>query len=186
MPSSDTSGSPEKPQSNTGPADKRQPRDRRKGTLKRSLARLAAIQALYQMEMSGATAGEVVDEFLRHRLNDEVDGLDLSEADRTLLADLVRGTTAERDRLDDMLAAVLNDDWPIDRLERLLRILLRTAVYELSERLDTPVKVVITEYMNLAHSFFSEKEPSLVNGVLDRIARSLRPEELEEDGGSAS
>ncbi|WP_282609138.1 transcription antitermination factor NusB [Pelagibius sp. Alg239-R121] len=176
MPSMDTNGSPEKPQA----------RGRRKGTLKRSLARLAAVQGLYQLELSGGNAGGVVEEFLRHRLNDEVDGLDLSEADRDLLTVLIKGTTAERDRLDDMLAAVLSDDWPIDRLQTLLKVLLRTAVYELSERLDTPVKVVISEYMDLAHSFFSEKEPALVNGVLDRIAHSLRPEELEEDGEVSS
>lgn len=168
-----------------GQAKKAPPRGRRKGTMKRSLARLAAVQGLYQLEMSGGNAAVVVEEFLRHRLNDEVDGVDMSEADRDLMATLIKGTTAESERLDDMLAAVLSEDWPIERLESLLKVLLRTAVYELSERLDTPVKVVITEYMDLAHSFFSEKEPALVNGVLDRVAHSLRPEELE-GGGEAS
>ena len=168
------------------PAKKTPPRGRRKGTMKRSLARLAAVQGLYQLEMSGGNAGGVVEEFLRHRLNDEVDGVDMSEADPDLLTVLIKGTTAESERLDDMLAAVLSDDWPIERLETLLKVLLRTAVYELSERLDTPVKVVITEYMDLAHSFFSEKEPALVNGVLDRVARSLRPEELGGDGEASA
>lgn len=155
--------------------------NRRKGSMKRSLARLAAVQGLYQLEMSeSGNAALVVEEFLRHRLDDEVDGLDISEADQDLLTALIKGTAAERERLDDMLAAVLSEDWPVERLQTLLKVLLRTAVYELSERLDTPVKVVITEYMDLAHSFFSEKEPALVNGVLDRVARSLRPEELED------
>lgn len=180
MSSSDSGDSPQTPK-----PKKAKPDNRRKGSIKRSLARLAAVQGLYQIEMSeNGNAALVVEEFLRHRLNDEVDGLDISEADRDLLTALIKGTTAERDRLDDMLAAVLSDDWPVDRLQTLLKVLLRTAVYELSERLETPVKVVITEYMDLAHSFFSEKEPALVNGVLDRVARSLRPEELE--GGEAS
>ena len=167
-------------------AKKTPPRGRRKGTMKRSLARLAAVQGLYQLEMSGGNAALVAEEFIRHRLNEEVDGVDMSDADRELLTLLIKGTAAEADRLDDMLAAVLSDDWPIERLEALLKVLLRTAVYELSERLDTPVKVVIAEYMDLAHSFFSEREPALVNGVLDRVARSLRPEELEGGGEAAS
>ncbi len=160
---------------------------RRKGSMKRSLARLAAVQGLYQLEMSeGTNAAKVAEEFLRHRLNDEVDGLDISEADRELMTLLIKGTAAEQDRLDDMLAAVLTEDWPVERLQTLLKVLLRTAVYELSERLETPVKVVISEYMDLAHSFFSEKEPSLVNGVLDRVAHSLRPEEFEGDDAASS
>ncbi len=170
----------------TPKAQKKHSGGRRKGSMKRSLARLVAVQGLYQLEMSeNGNAALVVEEFLRHRLNDEIDGLDISQADQDLLTALIKGTTAERDRLDDMLAAVLSDEWPVDRLQTLLKVLMRTAVYELSERLDTPVKVVITEYMDLAHSFFSEKEPALVNGVLDRVARSLRPEELE-DGAASS
>ena len=176
-----SSESSETPKASKKQSGKKQPGNRRKGGMKRSLARLAAVQGLYQLEMSeSGNAALVVEEFLRHRLHDEVDGLDISEADQDLLTALIKGTAAERERLDDMLSAVLSDDWPVERLQTLLKVLLRTAVYELSERLETPVRVVITEYMDLAHSFFSEKEPALVNGVLDRVARSLRPEELED------
>jgi len=143
----------------------------------RSSARLAAVQALYQMEMSDATADQVISEFVLLRLKEEVDGVKLAEADRALMSELVRGVTDNVGELDDMLAAVLDPDWPIERLETLLRALLRSGIYELSERPAVPVRVAISEYMAVADAFFSSREPALVNGVLDRVARALRPEE---------
>jgi N utilization substance protein B len=137
---------------------------------------LAAVQALYQLEMTGAPSERVVAEFLAHRLDEELDGVTLAAADRRLFEQLVRGASAERDDLDDMLAAVLDPDWPVERLETLLRILLRAGAYELSVRPDLPVRVVISEYVDLAGAFFGGKEPGLVNGVLDRLARELRPQ----------
>ena len=77
-----------------------------------------------------------------------------------------------------MLAAVLDDDWPVERLEPLLLVLLRAGAYELSERPAVPARVVISEYLAVADAFFSAKEPALINGVLDRMGRALRPEEL--------
>ena len=145
----------------------------------RSAARLAAVQALYQIEMTGAPSGDVLREFLNLRLGEDVDGLDLAHADRRLLDDLVTGVTAQHDELDDLLAAVLDEDWPVERLETLVRLVLRSGAYELAERRKTPVRVILAEYVGLADAFFSGKEPGLVNGVLDRLARSLRPEEFE-------
>lgn len=144
----------------------------------RSSARLAAVQALYQMELGGSTPDQVLREFLEVRLKEDVDGFSLAEADRRLFAELVRGVAAEAQDLDDMLAAVLDEDWPVSRLEPLLLALLRAGAYELSARPGVPARVVISEYLAVADAFFSGKEPALVNGVLDRIARALRPEEF--------
>ncbi|MCH7796366.1 MAG: N utilization substance protein B, partial [Proteobacteria bacterium] len=88
-------------------------------------------------------------------------------------------TVAERDALDDMLAAVLDENWPVERLEILLRIVMRAGAFELSRRPEVPARVVVAEYVDLAGAFFGGKEPGLVNGVLDRLARALRPEAFE-------
>lgn len=150
----------------------------------RSSARLAAVQALYQMEMTGATSEQVVGEFVLLRLTEDLDGMKLAEADRKLMSELVRGVSERAAELDDMLAAVLDPDWPVERLETLLRVLLRAGVYELSERRGVPVRVAISEYMAVADAFFSAREPALVNGVLDRVARALRPEECTPDSAA--
>ncbi len=143
----------------------------------RSSARLAAVQALYQMEMSGSTPDRVIQEFVDLRLKEDVDGVILAEADRKLMSELVRGVAEGAGEFDDMLAAVLDEDWPVERLETLLLSLLRAGVYELAERRSIPIRVVISEYMAVADAFFSGREPAMVNGVLDRVARALRPEE---------
>ena len=153
-----------------------------KGGAKQSAARLAAVQALYQVELTAAPVEAVLAEFLAYRLDEKVDGVSLAAADRGLLELLVRGVDKERDDLDDMLAAVLDQDWPVERLETLLQILLRTGALELTRRPEAPVRVVVSEYVDLASAFFGGKEPGLVNGVLDRLARALRPEAFEAPG----
>jgi N utilization substance protein B len=151
---------------------------------RRSAARLAAVQALYQVELGGAEPDQVIREFVDERLKEEVDGFRLAEADRRLLADLVRGVAAGRAELDDMLAAVLDEDWPVERLETLLLTVLRAGAFELADRREVPVRVVISEYVAVADAFFAGKEPGMVNGVLDRLARALRPEEFEDGRGA--
>ena len=96
--------------------------------------------------------------------------------DRGLFGDLLKGVAARRGELDEMLASLLAPDWTLERLELLLRLILRAGAYELAHRPEVPVKVVIAEYVDLAHDFFSGREPALVNGVLDRLARVLRAE----------
>lgn len=154
--------------------------------LRRSTARLAAVQALYQIEMSGTATETVVDEFMDHRLKEEVDGVRLDGADRRMLRELVVGIAQQSAMLDDMLSAVLEDDWPVERLETLLLLVLRAGTYELCERPDVPPRVVITEYVDLAAAFFGGKEPGMVNGVLDRLARSLRPDAFAAAGIGAA
>jgi N utilization substance protein B len=144
------------------------------GTIKRSLARLAAVQALYQIDLNDAPVETVLAE-LRERGGDE-EGF--GAADDTLFADIVRGAIANRDDLDGMLNEALAPDWVVPRLEAVLRAVLRGGAYELLARLEIPARVVLNEYVDIAHAFFAGKEPRLVNGVLDRVAHRLRPEEL--------
>jgi N utilization substance protein B len=151
----------------------------------RSRARLAAVQALYQMTMTGAGADAVVREFLRHRL-DAPPGETLHELDATLFAELVRGVSATTEELDDLIAAVLSDEHEVDRLETLARVVMRAGAYELSERFDVPAPVAIKEYVDVAEAFYDRRGRSLINAVLDRLARTLRPDEVgEESGGRA-
>ncbi|MEM7171000.1 MAG: transcription antitermination factor NusB [Pseudomonadota bacterium] len=145
----------------------------------RSAARFLAVQALYQASLSDISVDRLLAEFEQHRLQQDLDGADLLPADLPLFRDLVKGASAAADRLDDMLAAVLDEDWTVERLDLLLRALLRAGIYELSERLDVPARVVVSEYVDLAHAFFHEREPGMVNGMLDRLARDLRIEEFE-------
>lgn len=149
----------------------------------RRLARLAAVQALYQVALTGGDPAEVLAEFLQHRLEEELEGVRLGEIDRELFADLVRQGAAQAEPLDDMIAAVLAEDWTVERLETLLRIILRLGAYELAERQDIPSRVVINEYVDLAHAFFEGKEPAMANAMLDRLAHTLRREEFEGEPG---
>lgn len=147
-----------------------------------SAARLLAVQALYQRSVAGQSAAEVLREFQQHRVEEEVEGLKHAAVNRDLLTELVEGVAKQEETLDDMLAAVLDEDWTIERLEILLHALLRAAAFELSERLDVPARVVISEYVDLANAFFDGRETAFVNGMLDRLAHVLRAEEF---GGAA-
>lgn len=154
---------------------------------KRGLARLAAVQALYQIELTGAPAATVVTEFTAHRLGKEIDGDRYADADRHFFAELVGGACEHRPQLDGIIAAALPSEWPLERLERVLRAILRVGAFELFHRNDVPARVVINEYIEIAHAFFEGKEPAMVNGVLDRIGQVLRPDELggSDRGGAA-
>ncbi|HWI29095.1 MAG TPA: transcription antitermination factor NusB [Stellaceae bacterium] len=148
------------------------------GTRKRSVARLAAVQALYQIDVSDAAPEAVIAEFQKHRLGREIDGDRYGEADPALFTDIVRGTIDRQADLDRALSAALTPDWPLERLETVLRAVLRAGAYELLARGDVPARVVISEYLDIAHAFFGGKEPGLVNGVLDKLAHVLRPDDL--------
>ncbi len=143
-------------------------------TIKRSRARLAAVQALYQLDLSDAPAETVIAE-LRERGHDE-EGL--GDADDALFTDIVHGVVDNRDKLDGLLKEMLAPDWNLPRLEVVLRAVMRAGAYELLARLEVPARVVLNEYVDIAHAFFAGKEPKLVNAVLDRIGRRLRPGEL--------
>ncbi len=145
-----------------------------------SAARLAAVQALYQIELSGDSMEDVLFQFLARPAGqiDAPEGQAAVEPKVELLAEIVRGVHARIDELDEMLGAVLVEGWPIGRIELVLRCILRAGAFELAQRGDTPPRVVIHEYIDLAHAFYGGSEPGMVNGVLDKLARSLRPGEM--------
>ena len=151
----------------------------RSGSRRRSVARLSAVQALYQLEANPDIEPEaVVREFVRHRFGREIDGDQLGEADPSLFADIVRGTAGGQQSLDAEISAALTPDWPLARLDSVLRAILRAGTFELVHRADVPPRVIISEYTAIAYAFFTGKEPALTNGVLDRLARTLRADEL--------
>jgi len=154
--------------------------------MERRAARLAAVQALYQWEQSGESADRIIKEFAEHRIGKNVDGIDLPQADIRLFSNLVRGAVASADELDAMIAGVLAEDWSIERLESILRAVLRGGAYELAHRTDIPPKVAISEYLAVAGAFLGDKETALANGVLDRLAHLLRPAEMEQGRGKSS
>ena len=143
-------------------------------------ARLAAAQALYQIELTGVSAERALGEFLEHRVKDDEDGAAFAGADRALFAEIVRGVAAEREAVDGMVASALSEAWAPERLDRVVRAILRAGAFELLSRAKSPARVVINEYVDVAHAFFDGKEPGFVNGVLDRLARIVRPQEMEE------
>jgi transcription antitermination protein NusB len=151
----------------------------RVGSRRRSVARLAAVQALYQLEANGdADPRAVVGEFVRHRFGQEIEGDRLGEADPELFADIVCGVTEDRERLDAEISAVLIEGWPLPRLDSVLRAILRAGAYELMHRRDVPPRVALSEYTAIAYAFFSGKEPGLANGVLNHLAHTLRDDDL--------
>jgi len=152
---------------------------RQGGASRRRLARLAAVQALYQLQLNPGIGPEaVIREFVRDRLGREIDGELYGEADVELFADIVGGVAGDRERLDETLSAALSEEWPLGRLETILRVILEAGAYELARRPDIPPRVTMSEYVGIAHAFFSGSEPGLANGVLDHLARTLRGTEL--------
>ena len=144
----------------------------------RSAARLAAIQALYQMSLTDVSAEAVIGEFIEHRFGREIDGLIYEGADRAFFEDLVRGTKLRDTEITALVYGVLEKDRTLDRLERILAAALRAGAYELVVRIDIPARVVINEYVNVAHAFFEGQQPGFVNGVLDKLACHLRSAEM--------
>lgn len=144
----------------------------------RGAARLAAVQALYQMDLGGTTLPEVVAEFESYRLGKEVDGTQYRDADAAFFRDLVSGVVRDQRALDPAIHAALIPGWPLGRLDATLRAILRSGCYELASRPDVPARVVITEYVDVAKAFFESDAPPMVNAVLDALAHTLRPAEF--------
>jgi N utilization substance protein B len=144
----------------------------------RSAARLAAVQALYQMEITSRDVAEVAAEFVVHRLETPTDGLDLSTADQGFFRDLLFGVVDHQVEIDNHIARVLTKDWTLARLDSILRALLRAGAFEIALRLDVPPRVAIDEYVEVARAFFEGEEPKFVNGILDAVARAARSSEM--------
>lgn len=143
---------------------------------KRGAARLAAVQALYQMEVGGTALLETVAEYENFRLGSVIDGETYREADAGWFRDVVSGVVRSQTEIDPKIHASLPTDWPLSRIDTTLRAILRAGTYELSNRKDVPVAVIVSEYIDVAKAFYTGDEPGLVNAVLDRVARSVRAE----------
>lgn len=136
------------------------------------------VQALYQMDMSGIDLNEVIAEFETHRLGQEIEGDQYNQAEAVFFRDLVQGVVHEQRRLDPLIDEQLAKGWRLNRVDSILRAILRAGAYELAMRDDVPARVVISEYLDIAHAFFGDEEPRVVNGILDRLGHKVRAKEL--------
>lgn len=141
---------------------------------KRGAARLAAVQALYQMDVAGTGVLETAAEYENFRLGQEIDGEQYLEADAQWFRAILSGVVQYQTELDPLIHNALLEGWPLSRLDSTLRAILRAGAYEMIHRKDVPVPVAVTEYVEIAAAFFGEEEPKIVNAVLDRIARAFR------------
>jgi N utilization substance protein B len=140
----------------------------------RSAARLAAVQALYQMEMEGTPLAQLLHEFHQHRLGATIEDVTYVPAEEAFFDDVVTGVDARRDEVDGLIAAKLAKGWSMERLDRPMRQILRAGTYELLARADVPTASVISEYVDVAHAFYDRREAGFVNGLLDAIAKAVR------------
>lgn len=159
----------------------------------RTAARLAAVQALYQMDLAGTDLNDVIEEFLSQRMDagavaaatedlgaeDASAHVDLSGADKQFFADILRAVVRRQREIDPIIDHQLAEGWRLVRVDSILRAVLRAGVCEIVDRADVPVRVIINEYINVSRFFFSEDEPRVVNGVLDKVARKVRAAEFE-------
>ena len=146
----------------------------------RHAARLAAVQAIYQMELTGIDAEDVAHEFIEHRFGAPVDGNVGIEPDADFFGAVVRGVPHHQVEIDRAIAKCLAADWRLERVDSILRAILRAAAFELIGRPDVPARVVIDEYVEIAHAFFSADEPNFVNAALDKMAHRKRAREFGE------
>ncbi|RDC60462.1 N utilization substance protein B like protein [Alteripontixanthobacter maritimus] len=141
----------------------------------RSAARLAAVQALYQLHMEGTAMTRLLDEFHQHRLGREIeDGEHYADAEVEFFDDLVTGVAARREEIDAALTAKLAGGWTLARMDKTMLQVLRAGAYELMARADVPLGTAISEYVDVAKAFFDDREAKFVNGILDAVAKEAR------------
>jgi N utilization substance protein B len=145
---------------------------------KRGAARLAAVQALYQMDLAGAGLNEILSQFESHWIGREVEGAQYLPAEAAFFRDIVTGVVREQRALDPLIDAALAARWPLKRIETILRAVLRAGAFELGHRRDVPARVVVSEYADVAAAFVGREETGMVNAVLDQLARELRADEF--------
>ena len=158
------------------------PKDGRKAN-KRGAARLAAVQALYQMDLAGTGLNEIMAEFENHWLGGEIEGAQYQPAEAAYFRDIVSGVVREQSTLDPQIDAALSRGWPLKRIEAVLRAVLRAGAYELAYRADVPARVVMSEYVDVAGAFVGDEETGMVNAVLDQLAHRLRAAEFDRTSG---
>ena len=144
----------------------------------RANARLASVQALYQMEVAGKGLNEILAEFETYWIGREVEGEQYKPAEIAFFRDVLNGVLGDQRALDLEIDATLQEGWPLRRVEAVMRAVLRAGSYELKKRKDIPARVVITEYVDVAAAFLARDEVGMINAVLDALARKLRPEDF--------
>ncbi|MBJ7387866.1 MAG: transcription antitermination factor NusB [Sphingomonadaceae bacterium] len=140
----------------------------------RSAARLASVQALYQMDMEDIGIARLLNEFHSHRLGQEIEDAQYADADPDFFDDVVSGVDARRAEIDERVDGKLGEKWKMDRLDKTMLQILRCGTYELIARPDVPTATVIDEYLDVAHAFFDKKDAKFVNGLLDAVAKDVR------------
>jgi N utilization substance protein B len=146
---------------------------------RRGAARLAAVQALYQMDIAGTGVNDIMAEFESHWIGQEVEGSQYLPAEAAFFRDVVTGVVREQRKLDPLIDAALEATWPLKRIEAILRAVLRAGAFELDQRSDVPARVVVSEYVDVANAFVDREETGMVNAVLDQLARKLRAAEFD-------
>jgi N utilization substance protein B len=144
----------------------------------RSAARLAIVQALYQMEVAGKGLNEIFAEFESHWIGREIEGVQYKPAELSFFRDILQGVLADQRMIDQHIDRALEGGWPLQRVEAVMRAILRAGAFELHKRKDVPARVVIKEYVDVAGAFLEPTESGMINAVLDRVARESRPGEL--------
>jgi N utilization substance protein B len=141
---------------------------------RRSGARLAAIQALYQMEQTGQSVRSVIADFMEDRLGLNDEGEPIEEADPDIFRAIVDGVVEKQEEIDAAIMKRLAEGWKIERLDATSRAILRAAVYELIAEISLPSQIILDEYVSIAHAFFEGAEPKFINGLLDAVSRDVR------------
>ena len=150
---------------------------------RRGAARLAAVQALYQMDLAGTPLDHILAEFESHWIGREVEGAQYLPAEAAFFRDIVSGVVREQRALDPLIDDALARSWPLKRIEAILRAVLRAGAYELEHRRDVPARAVVSEYADVAAAFVEREETGMVNAVLDQLARQLRAAEFDRAAG---
>lgn len=140
----------------------------------RSAARLAAVQALYQLEMEGTPLASLLHEFHQHRLGATIEDVTYAQAEESFFDDVVQGVDRRREEIDGLIVARLSKGWSLERLDKPMRQILRAGAYELLARKDVATGTVISEYVDVAHAFYDKREAGFVNGLLDAVAKDVR------------
>jgi len=149
---------------------------------RRGAARLAAVQALYQMDIAGTGSNDILAQFESHWIGREVEGDQYLPVEAAFFREIVKGVVREQRSLDPLIDATLAQSWPLKRVEAILRAVLRAGAFELGHRTDVPARAVVAEYVDIANAFVDREETGMVNAVLDQLARKLRAGEFRTAG----
>lgn len=135
------------------------------------------VQALYQMELSGQASESAIDEFIEHRIGQEIEGEQYVQADHKYFANLIRGVIERQDEIDQALARATGKSWSYDRIDAIMRAIMRASSCEFLSNGSVPVRVIIDEYLTVAGAFYSDRSDEMIflSGVLYRMAREFRP-----------